>query len=317
MEADSLIDSATDRAIERGLKRLVSGQHDDGSFGSGHLRGNVAVTSLGAMAMLASGSTPGRGPYGTRIDRAIDYLLDRAQPSGFIVDAPSSSHGPMYGHGFSTLFLAECLGMSGRDDLRDALQRAVRLILECQNDEGGWRYQPIRGEADISVTTCQVMALRAAQHAGIDVPKGAVDRAVGYIKRCQNPDGGFMYSPEGGEPSRFPRSAAAISALYCAGIYEGPEIDRGLAYLETFRPKRPGEGKPMSQYFYGQYYAAGVFWQTGGKRAVHWYRAVRDDLLARQNADGSWNSPYTDAYATAMGCIVLQVPGGLLPIFQR
>ena len=66
----------------------------------------------------------------------------------------------MYEHGFATLFLAEVYGMSPRDDLRDKLTRAIDLIVRTQNSEGGWRYQPRREDADLSVTICQVMALR-------------------------------------------------------------------------------------------------------------------------------------------------------------
>ena len=73
----------------------------------------------------------------------------------------------MYGHGFATLFLAEVYGMHPDPDLRQKLVKAVKLIINTQNDEGGWRYQPERREADISVTICQVMALRAARNAGI------------------------------------------------------------------------------------------------------------------------------------------------------
>jgi len=57
---------AAQRSIERGLKWLAAGQHDDGGFGSGPLRGNVAVSALAGMAMMSGGSTPGRGPTAAR-----------------------------------------------------------------------------------------------------------------------------------------------------------------------------------------------------------------------------------------------------------
>ena len=50
----------------------------------------------------------------------------------------------MYGHGFATTFLAECYGMSPRADLREKLSKAVKLIVNTQNKEGGWRYFPER-----------------------------------------------------------------------------------------------------------------------------------------------------------------------------
>ena len=57
-------------------------------------------------------------------------------------------HGPMYGHGFGTLFLAESHGTIADRELRrrvrEALGRAVKVILDSQNAEGGWRYQPTK-----------------------------------------------------------------------------------------------------------------------------------------------------------------------------
>ena len=60
-------------------------------------------------------------------------------------------------------FLASDAAREFRPDVREALRRAVRLIVNTQNSEGGWRYQPVRNDADLSVTVCQIMALRAAR----------------------------------------------------------------------------------------------------------------------------------------------------------
>src|SRR5205807_5885968 len=125
------------------------------------------------------------------------------------IDA-DNSHGPMYGHGFATLFLGEVYGMTGDDEVKEKLQKAVRLIQKTQNREGGWRYQPVPYDADISVTICEIMALRAARDAGIKVDKQVIDDAVKYVRRCQNPDGGFSYVAGQGSGSGFARSAAGV-----------------------------------------------------------------------------------------------------------
>jgi hypothetical protein len=312
--AAKLITPAAERAIQSGLKWLIAGQHEDGGFGSGLSRGNVAICALSGMAMMSEGSTPGRGRYGGRINRCVDYLLANAQPSGFIA-GPDTSHSPMYGHGFATMFLAECYGMSRQPDLREKLAKAVKIIVGSQNKDGGWRYQPVRADADISVTVCQIMALRAARNAGIFVPNETIDLAIDYVKRSQNADGGFRYRIQDRE-SAFPRSAAAVAALYSAGIYKGPEIAKGLDYLMQFVPAE-GAARRDSYYFYGHYYAVQAFWQAGGERWDRWYKAVRDDLIARQRDDGSWLSPEGNECAAAMACIVLQIPNNYLPIFQR
>lgn len=305
-------------AIEKGLKYLALNQQEDGAFSSNGYGRNAAVVALSGMAWLASGSTPGRGPYGEQVGRVSDYLLEHCDESGFISVEGAMSHGPMYEHGFATLFLAEVYGMSPRDDVREKLVRAIDLIVRTQNNEGGWRYQPRRADADISVTICQIMALRAARNAGISVPNDTVDRCIEYVKKSQNADGGFRYMLQGGE-SAFPRSAAGVVALHSAGVYEGKEVERGLAYLDQFLP-RDERRKAFSQdghFFYGHYYAVQAMWQAGGERWGRWYPAIRDQLVKQQETDGSWIDPVGVEYGTAMATIILQMPDNSVPIFQR
>ena len=234
--AGEMITPDAERAIQTGLAWLGRSQNADGSFGNATYRGNIAVTSLAGLAFMASGSSPGRGPYGPQIDRALSYVMDNTSPSGFIAVSAASTHGPMYSHGWGTLFLAEAYGMTHRPEIREKLQKAVRLIIDTQNSEGGWRYQPVRRDADISVTVCQINALRAARNAGLFVPKETVDNCIDYCRHSQNPDGGFRYMLQGGA-SAFPRSAAGVVALYSAAVYDTKEIESGVAYLRQFMPE--------------------------------------------------------------------------------
>ena len=316
---DALITPETQAAVDRGLAFLAAAQLEDGSFGTGGYARDVAICGLSGMAFMSGGSTPGRGPYGAHLEKCIDFILANTGDSGFIYVPGATSHGPMYGHGFASLFLSECYGMTMRPDIRDKLSKAITLITQTQNKEGGWRYQPRRHEADISVTVCQVMALRAARNAGLFVPTEVIDNSIQYVKRCQNADGGFMYMAQGGL-SAFPRSAAGIVALYSAGIYEGPEIERGLEYLT--KPEHfPREGQALreSHYFYGHYYAIQAMWHAGGEHWTRWYPAIRGELLHRvkDSDDGAWMDSICQEYGTAMACIVLQMPNNYLPIFQR
>src|SRR5437762_1193020 len=60
-----MITRKTDQAIQRGLAYLYGRRERDGSFGGTRgYRGNVAVSSLGALAFMAGGHQPSRGPYG-------------------------------------------------------------------------------------------------------------------------------------------------------------------------------------------------------------------------------------------------------------
>ncbi len=314
-EAAKLYTPATKSTVNKALRFLAQSQSDDGSFGGSGYGQNVGVCGLAGLAFMSNGSTPGRGPYGVNINRCVDFVLANSQENGFINRRNANSHGPMYGHGFATLFLAEVYGMSPRDDVRDKLKKAVQLIVDTQNEKGGWRYQPQKRDADLSVTVCQIMALRAAKNSGIFVPKETVEKCIEYVKQSQNADGGFMYTLDGG-PSGFPRSAAGVVALYSAGVYKGNEIKSGLRYLSAFVPS--GQNRMQeAHFFYGHYYAVQAMWHTGGEPWKQWYPAIRDRLIARQSENGAWVNSICPEYGTAMAAIVLQLPNNCLPILQR
>jgi hypothetical protein len=327
-----MITPATDRAIDQGLAYLAANQNADGSFGTGFHKGNVAITSLGALAMMSGGNQPGRGKYGRNVTRALDFMLKqevKMAQGGYLFNREglhNGLHGPMYGHGFATLFLGEVYGMAQKKELRDklrvVLRNAVQLIVKTQNQEGGWRYRPDSTDADISVTICQIMALRSARNAGIAVPKSTVDRCIKYVKDCQNQDGGFRYTMQQGQMSGFARTAAGVVALYSAGVYKGPAVEKGLDYLMTFKPGaanqfNPGLRELQMHYFYGHYYAVQAMWTAGGKYWKEWFPAIRDELLARGPQQGVWDDRICPHYGTAMACIILQIPNNYLPILQK
>lgn len=325
----SLITPAAQRVIDQGLAYLAEHRHPDGSFGDRpQYKGNVAITSLAALAMMAAGHQPGRGARGKVVTDALRFVLNQedSKVPGFLYNPNASAHGPMYSHGFGTLFLAEAHGMVHdkelRKELREKLDRAVKLIINAQNVEGGWRYQPKGNDADISVTICQIMALRSARNAGFFVPKQTVDKCIKYVKDCQDPiSGGFRYMKQGG-PAAFARTAAGVVALYSSGVYKGPEIEAGLKYLMSFnKPNRPmHRDVPDLHYFYGHYYAVQAMWTAGGSYWTEWYPAIRDELInraGRHRHDAIWSDSICSHYATSMACIILQIPNNYLPILQK
>jgi hypothetical protein len=269
-----MITARTDAAIQRGLAYLQANRRGDGSFGTGQYSSNVAITSLAAMACMCAGYQPSRGLYGRLILDALRFVLSKENVGGggvgFLHNPAFNAHGPMYGHGFATLFLGEVYGMVHdrvlRDEVREKLHRAVKLILMSQqnNAEKAWRYTPSSRDADLSVTICQIMALRSARAAGVFVPKSAVDQCTNYVKGCQDRmEGWFRYMKQGGgggaRMQGFARTAAGVCALNAAGIYKSPEVEAGLRYLSRNKPGNHG-GRPDLHYFYGHYYAVQAMW---------------------------------------------------------
>ena len=84
------------------------------------------------------------------------------------------------------------------------------------------------------------MALRAANNAGIHVPKSVVDRAIDYVKNSYNHrNGAFNYQIEEGPGGRrqmtrysFALTAAGVTALYGAGVYDDAHLEAGLGYMK-------------------------------------------------------------------------------------
>ena len=300
------------KSVESGLKYLASTQTEDGSFGSTRYGKNVGISSLACLAFMADGHVPGRGKYGDVVEKGLKFVLDSASETGLI--SADVSHGPMYGHGFATLFLGEIYGMTGDKRVRETLVKAVRLIVNSQNDEGGWRYRPEPADADVSVTICQVMALRSAREAGLSVPKETIDRAVKYVRQCQNSDGGFKYMLSSGG-SAFPRSAAGVAALYYAGVYQDDALQKGLEYVMLYRHQM--NNYAVGHFYYGHYYAVQATYLAGGQYWKQWFPAIRRELLLRQDSEGKWADAHGESYGTAMALIILQMPQRYLPIFQR
>ena len=348
--------------INQSADALASCQNEDGSFGtkSELFGGDPAVAALCGMAFLALGSLPNRGRYGKELTKIVDYLLSRTfktrgktasaalktfdlpeqnvihnylrdndlsheDVDGVIANFSEKGFQPLYGHGFATLFLAEIFGVVSRPEIRDTLQSAVNLLVRTQNSEGGWRYEPKRASiADISVTTCQLSALRSVRNAGIAVPEETIRTAKEFILRLQNQDGGFRYTKIDG-PSGYGRTAAAVHALQSIGSEISVPIERAFSYLERVYPVTKGDisSKEKIEYWaYSQFYAALSYWRasindTMRERNLLFFQRVTKEALKQRGADGLWRSSVSSEAETAFIICALSVPQERFPFFLR
>ncbi len=334
------------RAAERGLAWLAKNQGKRGAWAGivGHKsqddyielpqsmpvdaqrvqgHGHLGVTALCGMAFLAGGNLPDRGTHRDVVRRVHDYLVARGLENGFLTDAGTR----MYSHAFATLFLAEIHGMAATDSAKVALERAVNLIVDSQNHHGGWRYNPFDREIDLSVTVCQVQALRAARNIGIRVPPEAIDRAIAYVMQSRTDSGReaglFYYKIHGRgaytKPNEYAINAAALTALSSAGVHDENIVDPVLRFLERDYGGIADYYRSHFYFWYGNYYAAQAFYQHGGAPLRRYFTRLSADLLESQQPDGRWRNDVGpgDEMATAIACILLQMPKQYLPIFQR
>lgn len=313
--------SAGVKSIKRGLDYLAKQQTAGGSFqttqdGSTY---PVSMTSLAGIAFLANGNTTSRGPYADQVRKATEYVLSQAQDNGLIA-AGSENGRPMYGHGFSLLFLSSVFGMETDAKVRARIAKVVKngiqLTSSGQSPMGGWIYTPGGGDEG-SVTVTQMQGLRAAHNAGFTVPKGTIQNAVRYLELCQTPEGGIRYSYNSGGDTRLPISAAAITCLYSAGEYESPLAEECMEYVYgQFKKQKSGFRSGHS--FYLNLYAAQAFYQAGDEYWNAYFPGQRDTLIKSQTSNGSWNGDGVGpVFGTSVALIVMQLPYKYLPIYQR
>jgi len=323
----SEFDSRIGDAVDRGLAWLAGCQNANGSWTNrvgykiyenyyGEENESVDVTALACMAFVSRGNVPGRGAYGRQVALGVQWLLSKVRDEdGYITHGGSR----MYSHAFATLFLAEIYGMTRQPEIRPKLKRAVDLLVNSQNREGGWRYQPIPVDADLSVTVSTLQALRAARNVGIAVPLETIQRATQYVLRCATRHG-FNYQAVniyGMNDARitYALTACGVVSLFSAGLYDSKELRDAQRALRD-RRHAPIPGK--LHYYYGHYYAAQAMYLAGGDAWAAYYPSVSAEILGMQNKkDGSWQDDVGLTYATAMACVVLQMPCEYLPLFQK
>ena len=325
-------------AVEKGLKWLAANQGRLGNWSSNDL----GLVSLGALAFLSAGHAPDRSKYGVNVERALDFVLTRAKPSGLLNIA--DPHQDMYNHGLSVFVLTQAFGVSGNPRMGGVLEKGLKLILSVQSDDGAWDYEAQKGARgnDLSLTVMQAKALRAGMDMGMDIPADAIERAKRWVRSVYEtagpPDGkqygndplsrrpgAFTYNG-GGVADGYKSIAMAACGAVCLqefGEYDDFRIPRSLDLAaERYRKfVKPEKGKlPGDAYLI--YYFTQALYQIGNPWWKKEYPYVRDTILRTQAADGSWHGGYRynqpgGLFGTAVGVFALSIPNRYLPILQR
>jgi hypothetical protein len=338
-----------DQSVERALAWLAAQQGRNGSFPS-RAPGQPAVTSLCVMAFLASGHQPGLGPYGDKLNRAIDYTLTTQKPTGLFSAATperghahqGASHAATYNHAIAGLMLTEAFGqVSGERAVK--IERAVNLALRetarqqlepsksAAVDQGGWRYLYKPGsrtpsDSDLSVTGWQLMFLRSAKNAQFDVDDKMVAASVAYVERCFDAQlGGFTYGRQG-QDRYVNRGMMGVGVLSLAlGGKHKTEMARRAGDWLLQRPfSRYGQVTDgHDRFHYSAYYCSHAMAQLGGKHWESIFPQLASTLISGQSRNGSWSSEsgedgqYGPAYPTALSVLALTPAYQLLPVYQR
>lgn len=349
-EGDWEMTPQSEQALQRGLDWLAKNQGPDGDWTSNDL----GLVSMGALAFMAAGHSPGRGRYGQALERALNNVVNQAKPSGLL--NVSNTQRDMYNHGLATFVLGQAHGMTASRDRRmnQVLDRALKLIASTQCDDGGWDYRAKRqaNGHDLSLAVMQAKALRSAVDSGLEVPPEVIDLAIRSVREHYSPTRGDRNAPESEQqkvPGQFTYSkgggggttamaAAGVVCLQEFGQYDDWRIGKSMDFIvestkKLGKPRRRDGTMPYDAYTL--YYVGQAVYQVGGEPWQQTYPLLRDYLVDSQVLDesnpaqhGSWHDRGEQGggrvggtpgqmYATAVGCFLLAIPNRYLPILQE
>jgi hypothetical protein len=335
------ITAESEAAIDRGLRWLAANQGPEGNWGSDDL-GLVAV---GAGAFLSAGHLPGIGQHGEACERALTYVVTRAKPSGLLNIAAQQRD--MYNHGLATFVLGQAYGMTGDARVGKVLDRALKLIARTQGPVGGWAYQAVPQDGDLSLSVMQAKALRSAVDSGFEIPPSVIEKAITNVRGHYFAQGGNPRMPEtelkklpgqftyakGGGNATVAMAAAGVVCLQEFGQYDdwriAKSMERVTAELAKIKPQQAHNGQlPLDAYTLN--YVGQSLYQVGGPGWRQHYPALRDALVGSQVIDpknpandGKWaagghvGGKPGDLYGTAVAVFVLAIPNRYLPILQE
>ncbi len=301
----------------------------DGSWGGPY---SIAVTSLAVLAHVAASDEPFEGEKARPLVRAVEWLAAQATDGKF----PAQGHTWIHGQGYAALALSEtCIRAAAAktkpdldlERLRKIVKDAVRTIAESQSTSGGWWYQAgSPGQHEGSTTVCAVQALVSAASLGVPIDEKALERGFDYLKKCQNPDGGFDYQMGPGTTSMKEGTAAGIATLALMKKFDYDVMVNGCDFV-----KKTGAAAIGAERFpyYGWFYAVmglTLFGEEmGAADAAKAYAAsVSETLLSWKGAEGTFpirgwmaSNGESPAYSTAFAALILSVPDARLSIFRR
>lgn len=325
----------TEQAVSAALGWLAKAQSNNGGwdaskFGAGAARvvlsqdrrgagaqADMGVTGLALLAFLGSGHTHTAGPYTHEVASGLEYLRQRQRADGSLY-GDAQFFARMYCHSMATFAVCEALALTKDERLEPMARAAVRYTLSMQHPtDGGWRYQ--RGDTgDTSQLGWQLMTLKSAQLAGIEVPATTWTRVDRFLHRVRRGHAGGLaaYRPN----SAVSRSMTA-EALFCRQLQSEQQVGHLPVAAIDEAVQAVGQALPSADQrnLYFWYYATLALHRAQQDSSIaaeaweNWNHALTTTLLTTQQGDGSWNDETTwggcggRVYTTAVSTLCLEV----------
>lgn len=279
----------------------------------------IAATGLALLCFMGAGHTMSSGEYSEQVNRGVYFLSQslkiREDGRGTWLTEVAASE--MYEHGIATLALCEALQMTGDTALKETCQAAINHIIYAQHADGGWDYHP-KMPGDLSIVGWQVMALKSAFSAKIEVPAETIRKVDIFLRRQAMGEFMFIYRA-GTKPTASMTAIGTLMKIFRGVSKSDPSIWKAMDYLARLGPHQ------RDVYF--NYYASQALFHFGGKPWSTWNPKTRDYLVKSQDqyghTAGSWwfagdqsNETGGRFYVTAMACLTLEVYYRYLPVYE-
>jgi hypothetical protein len=186
-----------------------------------------------------------------------------------------------------------------------------------QYKQGGWQYAlDSPGGGDTSVTGWQILAIKSAREARIDVSANTMQRVERFFENCGDPKSGLTGYMGRGGGTDLGTAVGLIVQEFILKKANSPLARNAIRHLE----RRAAGGIGRSGDFYTLYNATLAMFLAGGDAWERWNGQVRDAVIGRQVttgcARGSWGAngandvgwgPYSRTLDTAWAVLTLEV----------
>jgi len=325
-EAGPSLETRIDRTADRGIQfLLIRGQNDDGAFSP---ESGVAVTALCLRAILEHRPGAIESPA---IKKSLKYIESMIRPDGGIY-----AKGSYYRNYETSVAVGALVKANdGRYDSQLHRAELFLKEIQWDEGEGlessdaayGGQGYGKHKRPDLSNTSFFVEALHDL---GNDKDDQAMQKALKFIVRAQNlsgqgndtphadkiGDGGFYYTPAAGGESQADKTSngglrsygsmtyAGLKSMIYAGLQsDDPRVIAALGFIRKnySLTSNPGMGHAGLYYYYHTF--ANALSATGSdilddaEGTPHaWREELTDQLIALQQADGSWVNSDNDRW---------------------
>lgn len=344
-------------AVIAGLIWLAKHQNPDGSWGAkafqnqcrvtkctgpGDDQFNIGLTGVSLLAFTGAGYTnSSRDTYenicfGDVVRKGSVYLTGIQLSDGTFGGVKEGKF--IYNQAIATYALADLYSLikdsPSSIHFREPVEKAVKYLIDTQNPTKAWRYQPKDGQNDTSVSGWVAMALKAAEHADINVPPEVFAGIKSFYDDVTDPNYGKVgYTTQGSIAlmgHEDPRNTVVQPSVTAIGIMvrifidkktTDPMVKLGVSQILTSLPTWDTSKPGIIDYYYWFYgsYCLNQYDGPSGPSWNAWKDKMENVILKNQRAkadgcaNGSWDpldrwsAEGSRVYCTAINVLTLEV----------